>query len=138
MKKIFILLLTVFLLTGCSKEKKLTCKIVDKSDDMTMTQQIVTKYKENKLSSAVISVIYEVNKKDMLKIVKKSSKESFKEYENYDGINFSSEEKNLKYNYSMNIDISKVSSTVRENFKLLNDDIVKVEDDLVGTGYNCN
>ena len=126
-------------MTGCKeKDRLLTCEIKDKSDGIYMTQKIVTFYKNNILYKAEVSIDYKVNNNNLLKNVKKAAKESFKEYEIYDGIKFESQEKNLNYIYKLRIDILKVSNTVRESLGLLDSDIVKVEEKLKNKGYTCS
>lgn len=136
MKRVLILL-TIFLLTGCSQKQNLNCKMIDESDDLTLTQQIDATFIDNKLKTATISVSYEVSKISMITNVRSSAKISFDEFTKYKGIKSKEKENGKKYEYELKLNMKKVDLEVKEKLGLREEEYLKLKDSLIGEGYMC-
>lgn len=137
MKRVVILIVTLAFLSGCSNGKNLTCTIEDKSEELTMTQEVKAVFKNNKLNSAILKVEYDVSDLDMIDTVKKAAVSSFEEYIEYNGIESNEKEKGNTYIYELKIDATKVDSDILYSLNLKGTEYSELTDTLVGNGYIC-
>jgi len=141
-KQITILIMLLLLISGCSKEKTLNCTLEDKEQ----TQEVIAKYKDDKLTSLSETFIAKIDK-DYIDTVFDSDKEYEKIFKNIDGIDLKVTKDKTTVKTTMNIDFTKVNAKkikeqIGENFdaseiiKLKNTDIKTFKKKYL-KGYTC-
>lgn len=117
MKKIKYLLVAVigvFLVTGCSSEKKLTCTLSETSDGMKMENTVVAKFADNVpnyLKMEVVTTAEDETVKQNWSLFVGIMDSAFSAIEETDGISVTTNNNEKKYSYGITyeIDLDKVS-----------------------------
>ena len=149
-KKLLVLLVAVFILAGCgTKEETVTCTMQEADENMTMDAKIKYVIKDAKVYSADLEIVVAANSDELdLDAFKQSYEELFANMKGAKGITYSSEVKDEKYDFKMNIIYSKLIETEVDGFsnyekEIISDRDVKIvsaqltKENLEAEGYTC-
>ena len=101
MKKMFLLLASILLLTGCG-EKKLTCTKTAESEGLKMNEEIILYYKEDKISGGSFTAELEVPEEyiEYIGDLKSEMEEEYEDIKNIADLTIDSKDNKVKVNIS--------------------------------------
>ncbi len=144
MKKLMFLsflVLTLSIVSGCGREKILTCTKSEDSVGMTMNQNIITTFKGNKLTkiNMSIDVIVDDQYKSQIETIESSLKSQFSNYENQKGITFKTSSKDKTVNLNIIADLKNIDSKTKEKLEMAEagEKYKNVKADFENDGYKC-
>ena len=141
-KKIALLIMFIFIVSGCNKEKTFNCSLEEKDQ----SQKVVAKFKNDKLTTLTETYIVKLDK-EHIDIAYNSDKEYEKIFKDMDGIDLkvTKDAKSVKMIMSINFDkinSKKIKKQIGENFdakeiiKLKSTDIKTFKKEYL-KGYTC-
>lgn len=138
MKKLFIFLLiiVVVLITGCQKQERVICTTTDKNDSFTLKQTITMNFQDDTMKQAIFALNYDM-KNDLADEIQKNVRESMQKYKNEVGITVREEKNDTTYYYQLLIEPKKVDKNILDEFGLIGETKLAIEDRLTGDGYTC-
>ncbi len=142
MKRVNILMTILFFslfLTGCGKQTLKCSKTEELEAGKAIEKQTIV-FENNNISKYSASMQFKVNDeyKDFKNTLFESLENSFKEYDNQDGIKYNVKKDNDNILITIEGDYSKMNSKAQENLKLLkSSSLDKALESLENDGYNC-
>lgn len=140
MKKL-VLIMTLFLLTGCQNEKLECSKTSKGTDNLNMVETMNLTFKFNEVTNMSIKSkinIYGkyVNYVDDLEIM---LKEQYKDLQNKKGISFKTEKEKTAISIKINANIKKMDEEAKKELSIINTkkSKEKTKEELENQGYKC-
>ncbi len=143
MKKFFLLMFCILILTGCG-DKNLKCTKIKKEENYNMREIVKLKYDEEgkKVKSGVIHTIFDISDEyvDNIDLLVELFKSEFEDLTNI-GINTKIEEKNEQIIVDIEYDVENLNieqiNELLDSQLYFEDDLNKVERYYINNGYIC-
>ena len=136
--KVSILLICIFLVTGCLGTKKLTCTLKEEEVDQEYEMKLVYTYKKNKLEQIKLNVEYIViDDEDLFGMVEDSYKELYDSFEKDKGVKTNIKTKNNKLTLNLEVDVPKLSKEVKDKLDYNYGTYDEVKEYLESNRYTC-
>ena len=135
--KVCVLLICVFLVSGCFGTKKLTCTNKTSDESGTTEMKAVYTYKGDKMTKAQMNMTMTVKEKSYVSLIEGSLKSSIDTFNKEDGVSAKLKTKGSTITMTMNIDIKKIAKDTFDEIGIDEGDYKTVKKDLENQGYTC-
>lgn len=138
----FSFIFSVFFVTGCRSSKTLKCYFENFVGETTFTEQnFVLKFMNNKIDSLFFSIDVSLNEDntDASETLEFDVNDTFKNYQNIDGIDYSSTIRENGYVVNIGIDFDKLDEVDKEKISLINYESTyeEIKIEFENNGFTC-
>lgn len=138
----FAFLVSLFFVTGCGSLKTLTCYSEDVVGETTLTKQnFVLKFRNDKIYSLTFSIDVALDGStiDTSETLENKVSDTFKNYQNVSGIDYSSNIQENRYAVNIKIDFDKLDEAEKEKISLINYESTyeEIKTEFENGGFNC-